>query len=225
MSNIKAVIFDIGKVLADFDMDRAWTAFAKFTEIPASEMEGIVYETSDKEVLKYGTSKKDDIVKRYNTCNVDDARFREWMRERLQLRNITDEEFDQAWGDIFTTNGPVCGLVKKLSNNGYTLVALSDTNPIQMRYIMQTIPDTMRLFNGRVLTSFDIGVMKPDERTYNEAVKTAGVQSGEWVYVDDRKKYVSPVSKLGGHGIWYDWDNPRRDEILLKDLKDLGVRF
>lgn len=224
---IKAVIFDLGKVLVDFDLNKAWNGFVRFTDIPVSKIKGIVYETADKEVKKYGTSKKTDTIAKYNTGLVGDRKFYLWMCERLRLKNISFDEFAKAWGDIFTENKPVCDLAQRLDGNRYRLVALSDTNPIQMKYINLTIPSTMRLFDGRIVTSYDPRVrsMKPNEINYLEAIAVAGVKSSECVYVDDRLKYVGPARKLGMCGIHYDWDNvAKRDELLINNLRKLGVR-
>ncbi|MBI2498691.1 HAD family phosphatase [Candidatus Woesearchaeota archaeon] len=222
---IKTVIFDLGKVLVDFDLNRAWNGFARFTDVPASQMEGIVYETSDKEVLKYGTSKKTDTLARYNTNVISDEEFYKWMCERLKLKNMSFDEFARAWGDIFTENKPVCGLAQRLDSRGYQLVSLSDTNPIQMKQIMNIIPATMRLFKGRIVTSYKVGSMKPNEKNYLEAIAVANAQSDECVYVDDRLKYVKPAIILGMRGVHYDWDNEdKRDELLINDLRKLGVR-
>ena len=222
---IKAVIFDLGKVVVDFDLNKAWNGFARFTDIPASQMEGIVYETSDREVLKYGTSKKTDTLAKYNTNRISSEEFYKWMCERLRLKNMSFAEFSRAWGDIFTVNQPVSDLVNRLSENRYALVALSDTNPIQMEQIERIIPVTMRLFKGRIVTSYKVGSMKPNEKNYLEAIAVAKAKPGECVYVDDRSKYVEPAARLGMYGVHYDWDNEaKRDELLINDLRKLGVR-
>lgn len=224
---IKAVIFDLGKVLVDFDMNRVWSGLAKYTNIPTSEMESLVYETSDKDVLKYGTSKKQDMVAKYNTGEINDQVFFEWMQEKLKLKGIGFNEFAKAWGDIFTINQPICDLVDRLSRNGYKLVALSDTNPIQMRQIMAIVPDMHVWFGDRIVTSYDPNVMsmKPNEKNYLEARSRARAESKECAYVDDRQKYVDAVVKFGMHGLFYDWDNEaKRDELLVDNLRKLGVR-
>jgi len=222
---IKAVIFDLGKVLVDFDLNRAWNGFARFTDIPASQMEGIVYETTDQDVLKYGTSKKGDTVAKYNIGVIGSDEFYKWMCERLRLKNMGFDEFSRAWGDIFTINRPVCDLAQRLDSNGYRLVALSDTNPIQMEQIMNVIPATMGLFKGRIVTSYKVGSMKPNEKNYLEATAAANAHPSECVYVDDRSKYLDPAIRLGMHGIHYDWDNEaKRDELLINNLRKVGVR-
>ena len=222
---IKAVIFDLGKVVVDFDLNRAWNGFVRFTDVPVSKIEGLVYETADKEVLKYGTSKKTDTLARYNTNRISSEEFYKWMCERLRLKNMGFDEFARAWGDIFTVNQPVCDLVERLSRNGYRLVALSDTNPIQMEQIERIIPATMRLFKGRIVTSYKVGSMKPNEKNYLDAIEVANALPEECVCVDDRLKYVEPAIRLGMHGVHYDWDNEaKRDELLIGNLKRLGVR-
>ena len=229
---IKTIIFDLGKVLVDFDMNKIWKGFARYTDVPVSKMEGIVYETADKDVLKYGTSKKQDILSRYNAGAINDEEFYNWICKKLNLRDINFREFDKVWGDIFTANKPVCDLVKKLYDNGYGLVALSDTNTIQMKYITITIPDTMKLFKGKIVTSYDSDVqgMKPNEKNYLAVVARGNaklkdkIKPEEHAYVDDRLKYVSPALKLGMNGVWYDFDNDKKAEKLRNDLRKLGVR-
>src|SRR3989344_4353554 len=124
---IKTIIFDLGKVLVDFDMNKIWKGFVRDTDVPVSKMEGIVYETTDEDVLKYGTSKKKGMAFKLDTGKINSREFYGWMRQKLNLRDINFREFDKVWGDIFTVNKPVCDLVKKLYDNGYGLVALSDT--------------------------------------------------------------------------------------------------
>jgi len=229
---IKTIIFDLGKVLVDFDMNKIWKGFVRYTDVPVSKMEGIVYETTDEDVLKYGTSKKKGMAFKLDTGKINSREFYGWMRQKLNLRDINFREFDKVWGDIFTVNKPVCDLVKKLYDNGYGLVALSDTDPIQRRYITSTIPNTMKLFNGKIVTSHDKDVcsMKPAKKNYLAAMARGNaklkdkIKPEEYAYVDDRSKYVSPAIKLGMNGIWYDFDKDKKAEKLIKDLKKLGVR-
>ena len=229
---IKTIIFDIGKVLVDFDMNRIWNGLAKHTSVPVSEIEKRVYETDDKEVLKYGTSKKQDIVFKHDTGTINTEELYNWMCKKLNLRNINFEEFVKVWGDIFTPNKAVCSLAERLHKNRYDLVALSDTDPTQRKYITLTIPDTIKLFNGKIVTSHDPDVRstKPNKKNYLVAMtkvnekKKRNIKPEEYVYIDDRLKYVSPAIELGMHGVWYDFDNDKKAEKLINDLKKLGVR-
>ena len=67
--------------------------------------------------------------------------------------------------------------------------------------------------------------MKQNEKNYLEATAAANAHPSECVYVDDRSKYLDPAIRFGMHGIHYDWDNEaKRDELLINNLRKLGVR-
>lgn len=51
--------------------------------------------------------------------------------------------------------------------------------------------------------SFEVGVMKPDRKIFEDSLSKLKLRSKECVYVDDIKDYVEAAKALGIHGHQY----------------------
>ena len=71
------------------------------------------------------------------------------------------EEFEVDWADIFTLNEPVARLVAALKEQGYTLVLGSNTNVLHANFYRRKFQETLDHFDHLVF-SYEIGQIKPD---------------------------------------------------------------
>lgn len=55
----------------------------------------------------------------------------------------------------------------------------------------------------QVILSYQVGVIKPDERIYQIAIKRLNVQPGECVFTDDKSENVAAAVRCGMKGIIY----------------------
>lgn len=180
--NIKAIIFDLGNVLIDFDHKRAAAGIAKFTEKSGQEIYDLFFDSQ-------------------STCLFEEGRilpqeFFLKVREMLNLK-IDYATFLTIWNEIFfftEKNLKVYNLARCLKSN-YKVALLSNINILHFEYIKRTFPIFDAFHN--IITSFEVGFRKPHPLIYQEALKLLGAPPQNVFYTDDRIDLVESASLLG----------------------------
>ena len=172
---IKAIVFDLGKVILDFDnrkIARRLSQASPFTE-----------ETV------YSASFKSRAVRDFDLGHVSPEEFYSAVRKELSL-DMSFEEFSNAWCDIFVPVPGAEDLIRSLKAS-YRLMLLSNTNKLHFDHIQDRFP-VVSLFDEHLL-SFRLGCMKPDPNIYRTVVERSGCNPGEIFYTDDTPEYVEPA--------------------------------
>jgi len=172
-SQIKTVVFDLGKVLVDFDYSIAVRKLAKRARMTVADF--AQYFTHAPLLLNYekGLLTSDQFYA--EVCTITGFCG-------------TINEFAIAFGDIFAPIEPMIELQARLRQAGYPTYILSNTNELAVRHIRNQFP-FFGNFDGYVL-SYEVRSMKPDARIYEELEKMSGFSGGEILYLDDRPENV-----------------------------------
>jgi glucose-1-phosphatase len=200
----EVVIFDLGKVLVDFDYSIAAKKISAKGNIPPEEVQRLI----DHSPLLF----------RYETGVIDQAEFH---REVCKLTGYCGplDEFAPDFSDIFSAIEPMIALHEELRGRGIPTFILSNTNDMAAGHIRGAFPFFSN-FDGYIF-SYEQGVMKPDMRIYEIAEKITGRRGEQIVYIDDRLENVEPGRKRGWHGIHH--VNPD-ETIRLVQKPRFGLR-
>ncbi len=202
-NRIRAIIFDIGRVLIRVDISRATSGLASGLSLTPEE----VWSAIEK-----------------------DARWPDWQEGRISPRDwhlhvtkrlgasLTFEQFTEVWNRSLDPN-PIQSesFLEKLSKK-YRLALLSNTDSIHMTEEEARFP-FFRFFPIRIY-SFRVGASKPDPVIYREALKACKVRAEEAVYIDDITAYAEAAQRLGMTGIVF-----RSPLQLQSDLRAVGIEF
>jgi putative hydrolase of the HAD superfamily len=177
---IKAVIFDLGRVIVPFDLGRGYSRIAALTGLAQAEIPERIRPTG--------------LVERLESGSIEPREFVRQISEVLGLQ-CSYEEFCEIWSSIFlpATLIPEEMLVKIAAR--FRLVLLSNTNAIHFDMIRVNYPH-LRHFHALVL-SHEVGAMKPSPRIYEEAVAAAGCRPEECFFTDDIAEYVEGARRYG----------------------------
>ncbi|HEY6943548.1 MAG TPA: HAD family phosphatase [Candidatus Acidoferrum sp.] len=200
---LRAIIFDIGRVLIRVNVARATSALAE--GLPLSPEE--VWSALEK-----------------------DPRWKDWQEGRMSPRDwhlhlakrlgskLSFEQFVEVWNRALDPT-PIHeeGFLKKLAKR-YRLAVLSNTDPLHVAH-MENAYEFLGLFPARIY-SCRVGACKPNPLIYKEALLACKVRAQEAVYVDDVPAYAQAAAQLGMHGIVY-----QTPEQLQSDLRKLGADF
>ncbi|HTO93203.1 MAG TPA: HAD family phosphatase [Bacteroidota bacterium] len=198
---VRAVIFDFGRVISDFDINRFIARIAGRSRLSREEITRSV---------SLGT----DVAVRYETGFISsDEFFREISS--LAALTMTRDEFIEAYADIFTPKPETFALVKFLKGK-YTLGLLSNTNAWHYEYGIRPV-EIFPLFDA-VTLSFEVRAMKPDRRIYRDILAKLRLPAGACVYIDDIQEFVDAGKALGLRAIRY-----TTHDRLLSDLAAVGV--
>ncbi len=200
---IRAVIFDLGKVVCHFNFEPAFRKLAKVSKKRERDIEDY-FVSSGLEVL-------------YDGGKITTAEFHRQVKKALG-HNLDLKSFERIWNGIFTANAPVAALIRRLKRSGYRLVLLSNTNEMHSRYLFAKYP-VFRLFDRRIL-SWKEKRRKPDHVLYGTAVRACKARPEEVFYIDDREDLTSEAAELGIVTYTYKCDTP----ALLRRMKELGIR-
>jgi FMN phosphatase YigB (HAD superfamily) len=177
---IKAVIFDLGKVLVPFDFQRGYARLEASCGIPATEIRARVAGSPLVADFESGKIASRDFVDRFcSHLNID----------------IPYQEFCGIWSSIFLPDPLIPDAMLQGIAQNYRLVLLSNTNAIHFEMLVKTYP-LLRHFHSYVL-SYKVGAMKPLPLIYEKAIEAAGCQPGECFFTDDIEANVEAARALG----------------------------
>jgi HAD superfamily hydrolase (TIGR01509 family) len=168
------VVFDLGKVLLDFDYSIAGRRLAAQAKLSPAE----VQEYLDQSPL----------LVQYETGLITRQQFFDQVRGTTGFRG-TLREFSDFFADIFTEMPDMVALHKELRQKGIPTYIFSNTNDLAIEHIRRAFP-FFADFDGYVL-SYEVGAMKPAARIYEALEELSGHAGAEIVYLDDRAENVA----------------------------------
>ncbi|MEN6307434.1 MAG: HAD family phosphatase [Anaerohalosphaeraceae bacterium] len=177
---IKAVIFDLGRVLVNVDTQKLCGFF--FEQYPAEDAPQVL-----------GRIMADPVMIQYSIGQIDSRDFHHTLCERYGLK-LSFDAFAHCWCDIFAPMEGMEPIVAQLEGR-VKLGLLSDTDPLHWEYIRDHYP-WMRYFQHPTL-SFQIGSMKPSRESYLAAAGHVGLPPEACLFIDDLQKNVEGACAAG----------------------------
>lgn len=202
---IKAIIFDLGRVLLDFDHYIAARKISAFTDKTPQEIYVMFFDST--------------LTAHFEEGRISGREFFLQVKERLNL-DIAYDEFVPIWNDIFflTDKNKLVYRIAKSLKEAYKLALLSNINTLHFEYVKKKFPILDAFHN--VIASCEAGVIKPNPLIYRLALDRLGVMPEEVFYTDDRIELVDGARKLGIHGFVF-----QGIEKLKQDLNASGIKF
>ncbi len=176
----KAVVFDLGKVLLDFDYSIAARKIAARGTITLA---GIAHLMAHSQWLLD-----------YETGLVDTPEFFTRVCAATGYRGDMEECAD-CFGDIFTAIDPMVEFQAQLRRKGYPTYIFSNTNDLAVRHIRKRFPFFAN-FDGYIL-SYEHGSMKPEPKLYEAVERQSGFRGPDLLYLDDRPENVAAGAARG----------------------------
>jgi FMN phosphatase YigB (HAD superfamily) len=198
----KAIIFDLGRVLVNFDFQRGYRALEGLCPYPASEIP-----------RRLSTC---DLVERFETGLIEPADFVVRFSELLEL-NIGYDRFCEIWSSIFTESLVPESMLAGLAAR-YRLVMLSNTNALHFAMLRTSYPQ-LRHFHELVL-SYEVKAMKPRPEIFQAAIARAGCRPEECFYTDDIAAFIAAARGQGIDAVQFE-----SVEQLERELESRGIRW
>lgn len=201
MSTPAAIVFDLGKVLLDFD-----------------------YAIAARRLAQRGAMSADDIARfithpgllfRYETGLMTQQEFFEQVCSGIGY-GAGPGEFGACFADIFTPIEPMIELHAALRSRGFPTYIFSNTNDIAIAHIRRNFP-FFADFDGYVL-SYEHRAMKPDARLYEVVERETGKRGAEILYLDDRPENVEAGAARGWQVILQESPEKTREAIRAMGL-------
>ena len=202
MISYKNIVFDMGRVLADYDANRATE---KYTDDPAiiREVNLVVYHSGEWTLLDGGLISDEEALKNMlKRCSSD------------EVRRAAEFSF-RHWDDYNLWQHPgMDRVIADLKQAGKRLYILSNVslrmavNDRWREYV--PYPDD---FDG-VFLSAEYKMLKPQPVIYGAFCDRYGLKAEDCLFIDDLKRNIDAAKACGMGGIVFDGDA----EKLRKDL-------
>jgi HAD superfamily hydrolase (TIGR01509 family) len=203
-TRIRAIIFDIGRVLVRIDIRRVQLGLAKGLSLTPEELWSAIEK---------------------------DPNWRDWQEGRMSARDwhlhlskrlgiaLNFDQFTSVWNSTLDPQ-PIHpdSLFEQLSKS-FKLGLLSNTDAIHVAYLESTYT-FFRYFPKSVRTySCVVGVSKPDPLVFRQALRSCNVRAEQAIYVDDIAAYAQAARGLGLQAIHYKAPEQLRQELLSHGAK------
>ena len=197
---IKNIVFDLGKVLIDYDFD-------KFFQKLGYEPQTRQLDEANREILLFEAGK------------MDKHTFVEELKKIYNF-NLSFDEFKNLWCDVFWEIPEMINLAKELKNKGFNLFLFSNTDELHFPYIWQKFPD-IKMFENGLMLSYQLGYVKPDKNAYKEALGRYNLLPEQTIFIDDRKENIKTANDFGIYGIVHtDFENTNKEIKKIITLED-----
>jgi putative hydrolase of the HAD superfamily len=198
----KAIIFDLGNVLVQFDFERGYQALEDLCPHAAAEIRQRIAAT--------------DLVERFETGLIEPHDFVAQLSRLIDL-HVDYDRFCSLWNSIFTDPLIPEAMLEGLAAS-YRLLLLSNTNAIHFEMIRENYP-TLRHFHDLVL-SFEVHAMKPRHEIFQAVLERSGCRPEECFYTDDIAAYVEAAQRLGIDAVQFE-----SLAQLERELKARGISW
>jgi HAD superfamily hydrolase (TIGR01509 family) len=197
------LVFDLGKVLVDFDYSIAARRIVPLCSSPCDP-------------AKFFTQHA-GLLESYELGKFTTLEFFNQMKAASSFSG-KQEEFNAFFADIFTPIQPMIDLKSELSKTRTATYIFSNTNDLAVDHIRRRFP-FFSDFDGYVL-SYEHGAMKPSARLYEIVERASGRRGEELIYIDDRPENVEAGLARGWKGILHESPEATRAALQKFGLLD-----
>jgi len=192
LTNIKNIIFDLGKVLLNLDFNASVVAFQKL---------GL-----KTDVLDNKQAYSDPVFYELEVGKVTPKEFCNRVRKVLNNQDATDLQIEDAWYSmILDVPANRVKVVQELSKS-YNVYLFSNTNQIHIERLHRAFKaehgiDFPSLF-VKDYYSHEIHERKPDLSSYQKVIELSGINPEESIFIDDLEKNIIGAQQSGLKTFW-----------------------
>jgi FMN phosphatase YigB (HAD superfamily) len=177
---VKTIFFDLGNVLININRERVIREFAQLLQLPLQTIQEIASSPLEKE---------------FEVGLYDCDQYLQQLHQRYGiLDEINLDRLIEFWQKPFEENLEVARLLPILKKQA-KLAIISNTNELHIRAVRRKF----RILDNfdTLVFSYEVGLLKPDERIFREALQLVRSQPGECIFVDDLPENVAAAEQVG----------------------------
>jgi len=181
-----ALVFDLGKVLVDFSVERACQQVSRVCGVTPTDIKKFLFD--------------DGLEFQFERGQIDFRTLHQKFMDQFKI-SVSQSVLAHAAADIFTPMEDSLSLLRKLRGKYQKttpFVLLSNTNEIHWNHI-ESNWRVSELFDHVVL-SYQVKSMKPEEKIYLEAIRLTGLPARECFFVDDVTENIAGARRVGLDG-------------------------
>jgi FMN phosphatase YigB (HAD superfamily) len=181
------IIFDLGKVLVDFDYTIAARKIAARSSHAPQDLHAFL-----------GSS---PLLAEYESGRLNRQKFYEAVRDAIGFHGDL-AEFGGYFAEIFSEMSGMIALQAELRQRGFQTYIFSNTNDLAIEHVRRDFP-FFNNFDGYIL-SYEVGAMKPQPEIYAAMEKMCGRNGADLIYLDDRAENIAAGAARGWRTILHE---------------------
>ena len=193
-------IFDLGKVLVDFDYTIAARNIAARSAKAPADLHAFL-----------GSS---PLLVEYESGRLTRQSFYQAVSEAIGFHGDATE-FGSFFADIFSEMPETIALHAELRRRGFKTFIFSNTNDLAIEHVRRNFPFFAN-FDGH-LFSYEVGAMKPQPEIYAAMEKMCGRTGADLIYLDDRAENIAAGAAREWRAILH--ESPAKTRQTLANLK------
>ena len=209
---IKAIIFDMGGVLVDLDIEDCKRAFKEY--LGYEKIDELIDPCHQKGI--YGDLEEGKL---------SGDEFRKLVLAESRPGSVA-EDVDRAMWHILTGIEPYKAQLLKRLSESYELYLLSNNNEVclpRSRAMFAEAGTPMETLFKKCFYSFEMKALKPSEAFYKAVVAEIGLPAEQMFFIDDSQKNVDGAIAAGLPAVYY---QPGTDlEVLIEKTLEGGCRW
>ena len=200
-SRVKALVFDLGGVVFEFDFAHALAHWA-----PMSSLQP--------EALRLAFSHDED-YRRHERNELSSAQYFDTLRRKLQLE-ASDEQIESGWNAIFRDEIAQTLDAIEGARRYMPCYAFSNTNKSHHAAWRAAYPRVEPAFE-KIFASSDIGLRKPEPAAFEQVCREIGLPPQAQLFFDDLEENVLSARACGLQAV-----QVRSPEDVRSALRELG---
>jgi HAD superfamily hydrolase (TIGR01549 family) len=178
---VRAVLFDLGGVLLDVDLQRSFDAWSRHSRLSREELQAAF--------------RFDDPFQRHETGALSPDGYFAHLREALALEGDTAAVQAGFNAMLAAEIAETVDLLEAIRNR-VPCYAISNTNPVHLAEIERAFPRLLPRFT-RVFTSHEIGHRKPHAAAFEHVLREIGLPAAQVLLFDDLVTNIEAARALG----------------------------
>jgi len=179
MKNRCAILFDLGKVLFDFDHMIAVDRISDYSILDKEKIYNLFFDSN--------------LTDLYERGKISSLEFFAKVKILLKM-NIEENKFFQIWNEIFFPKLEMLEILGLLRQH-YPLYLISNINEAHFNYLYENFSTYFDFFKHLFL-SYKLGLRKPDLLFYQLVIDDIKLSPSDIIYTDDRPELVEAAKKL-----------------------------
>ena len=188
---MKAIIFDMGGVLVDLDIEACKKAYK---ELGFHEIDQVLDPCHQK-----------GIIGDLEEGAISAQEYRDYIKNASNP-GVTDEQVDLALSKILVGIAPYKAQMLRRLSADYDIYMLSNNNPIALKYSRAMFEEagfSMDKDFKKCYISYEMKALKPSEKFYKAVMEDIGLPSSEMLFIDDSQGNVDAAIAAGLPAVYY----------------------
>jgi FMN phosphatase YigB (HAD superfamily) len=177
---IRAILFDLGKVLVDFNFETGLEALHSSCSISRNRLEEVLWD--------------EHCIRRYERGEISTSEFHAYLCETADLK-MDLAGFCETWTSVFLPDLIISEQLLAELKRRYPLILVSNTNEAHIDYVRKNYR-VLDYFDHHVL-SYEVGALKPHPKIFEHAIEISGHPAESLFFTDDREENIAVASELG----------------------------